>query len=477
MNDKLIFFLMLVMLVCGVYTYDQYQIGQGKPSPVGEFIDYAGLSKHLDVLKKKKTVETKTEYFRFNSKGELEQLLEAQRALREKRNELLAKRKEILEKIYALNGSTQRETESYVQLLNKEKNRILKVLPEIKMYGKGLSSAYEQQDEASKERYLNAIKDGMMSVFQEVTNNPEENIPYVLKTIEGLDRVVHDEADAVKNYCGDVQSENLEQKEVVARCIKKRVMDLQGDVNMYSQVVKGPLDGFLKVKELTETLDYETQLLKNNSDATEARIGQEAEEIEDGLRYLVQELVEITDQEMQSFLKIYSAYQKEQEALLNNLASNQRRFISSQKMNHQKIKILFESLNNSSRFDFSGILAKYNDWEKERLLLMEQFTEDERDLFISTTNRRKGNRVYINNLIKMYESMKEHGINPQEGSDSVPSILEKTSATSMEDSKSMASELMQKRKQERQEQQYQNQRTAQDMDRLRDKARNDGFYD
>ncbi len=398
---------MIILLVSGIYTYDQYKVGQGEPSPIGKFIDYAGLAKYIDMAKREKKVETATEYFHFNSKESLEKLLYLQSQLREKRKELIAQRKAILQKLYDINNQTLRETNVYIGLLEKERDRILRSLPQIKAYGKSLASSFENRNVLQTEQYFKAVKEEVMNVFKEVTDNPEQNIPSVVNTLNGLEKIIHQTEGSLQDYCADISSKDLSTEAVVSRCIKKRVLDLQEDINMYAKVIKGPEDSFNKIKELTGVLDYEVQLLKTNSEATESRLQKGSEDVSEGLRYLVQELVEITDQEMHNFLELYSAFQKEQEALLNNLASNHRRFISSYKMNDPRIQRILEALNTTSRFDFSSILNKYRQWQEERESLMKQFTENERDLFISTNTRRKGNREFVTNLLKKFENVKK----------------------------------------------------------------------
>ncbi len=478
MNDKFIFLLAIILAVSGLYTYDKYKIGQGEPSPIGQMIDYAGLAKYIDMFEKKETVKTEIEYFHFDSRESIKNLLALQDELKEKRNALIAKRKTILEKLQGLNGGMQKETEAYISLLEKERMRILESLPKMQQYGKQVAEAYYRGDTVTQNQYYAAFKDAIMKVFEDVTDDPEENIPYIVNKLKRMEELLSREQDAINRYCSDVRGADLTENEFVARCIKKRVVDLQEDIKAYSKIVKNPEDDFLKVKEMTDLLDYEIQLLKNNSEATEDRIAQGAEEVEEGMRYLVQELVEISDKDLHAFLRLYSSFQKEQEALLNNLASNHRRFISSQKMNQPRIKSLLESLNAYSRFDFSSVLDKYDRLAPQREALIQEFIANERELFLSTKNRRKGNRAFVNNLIRKHESLKKK-MNEDGGSDAAGKLSAPGSNVSqvIQGSDNAGSELMEERRRQRRYQEQDKRLTDQKMDALRTKARHDGFYD
>jgi hypothetical protein len=473
MSDKFILILVVILLVSGLYTYDQYQVNQGEPSPIGQFIDYAGLAKYMDIFEKQDTIEVETQVYQFDSKGKLERLIELQAQIREKRNELVAKRQDILKRIFALNHELKKETEVYIDLLDKEKDRILASLPKIQEYAGEITNAAFRQDGLTQKRYFDAFKREIFNVFEGVTDDPRANVSYLFDKVDRVEKLMAGDEAALMDFCTDIRGTELTKSEVTSRCIKKRMREIQEDIHQYSKVVKAPADDFAKMRETMDLLEYELELLENNSEATENKLTQGADKVEEGLRYLVQELVEITDEEMHSFLRLYSQFQKEQEALLRNLANNHKRLISSQRRYHPRIKSLLNNLQQTSQFDFSDLLKKYEKLSAERESLMGDFIANERRLFVSTKNRRKYTREYVTNLVKRHESLKKK-VNPQDSQ-----ITHSAWGDDGEEEEQAGSglSLFEKRRQQRKEFGYEQEQTKRDMERLRQKARYDGFYD
>jgi len=401
MSDRTIFFLVFILIICGIYTYDQYKVGQGETSPIATFMDYTGLVKYIN--KKEERVEISKEKFYFDSLAGVKTLKVLYDDLRKKRKKLVAKRVAILEKLYLMNETTIQESMIYINLLTKEKEKVLTRFSKATGMANSLLKAHKQKDVATQQEYLKRMESEVQGIFGVASSSQMDAFPAIV-TVKGIKQVINREKGFANNVCYNSKADGSLSDEEVNRCLEGRINILDKQIQQYVQYLQKLSNEFEKIRKFTEGLKHEHQILEENSIATEARLANGVIKIEEGFKFLVEDLIEVTDKDMKKFLSIYSEFQKIQDALIQNLSNNQNRFMDNYKMTHLRIQRIVENVVEISQFDFSKFQEKYDASEAKREELLKDLFYNEKKIFLSNYDRRKETRSFVENFIRMVQS-------------------------------------------------------------------------
>ncbi|MCR4336272.1 MAG: hypothetical protein NUV91_00495 [Candidatus Omnitrophica bacterium] len=277
MGEKTLLTLIVLFLVVGVFAYDRYVTEQGELGPVARLMDYAGLGEKFQNIDnpffQKKVTQTSSQY-RIGEVYDIYQKIEGQRL------ELMQHRQEIIHQLQGMNGELNQEASQYATSLNQEQEAFLERFPELRKFLSQLHQNQEGKDwKAEASNFLNT----QMILSEE-------------KKIEVAHMLDH----------FDQQNVNVQELFKTARSLEK-----------------------------------EYQVLETNTAATQRQLTENHDEIEMRFQQLTRKMVQVTDEDMSQLMDSYQNLWKAEEILLANLEINQQRVRQQQEaFNKQWSKVI-----------------------------------------------------------------------------------------------------------------------------------------
>ena len=380
-------YLIVLFLMVGFFSYNQYLVNKGELSLVSQIIDFAGIAEYS---KKEPSVEIIKKQSQVRLQNRLGELSKFHKEIQEKRIELIRKRREILTKIKEVNGRLEEEAATFAEIIDKEREAFLDEFPELEKFHKEIVEFKNISDEDLRIKKYQEIKDALLTSLAEKSVRARRSdvftFEYNLATIEKI-VVGQNENDVA--YCGGFEE-----------CLDKYVKDIE---SYFKKVhIKNAERENAKLEELTDItslLENEYDLLSENFESSEVYLQKNNQKIESELKDLSEQLVDITDREFGDLMDLYDELMEEQEMVLDNLKISLVRFKDAEERVNSIINNTIKLLTNTPGKDLDDLVKAGNAWNLERISLAKQLESNESILSQDIRDHWQGTQDMINDML------------------------------------------------------------------------------
>ncbi len=393
MFDRTFIIILILFLLVGLYAYERFAIERGEVSPVGQLLDFAGLSKFL--AKESLDPVTTHRTYQINLKDHLVRLREKHLLIEDQRNQLIYHRWDILKRLESLTEQFEEEAKIYEEVLRKEEKEFLDHFPQIESLGESLSETQKLKDQELREQRYQEIKSQLIELLAGMADNPQEDLPRLNQILDQLQEVVTS-ADFKVNAC-----ENKSQEE----CLLENYDQLETEIKDYiNRIVEGPQKDFEKILELTRVLTRELTILGENLEASELRLQEGNELMESELKVLTEELVQVSEEDLRKLMELYQELRLEQEILLDNLKINQQRIQESYQKTQHQFREIMDQLKNTPQIDFSQLSRSQDDFFGFSEGLINELEVNENQLSLIFQNHWSANKNFIEDFAQAIDA-------------------------------------------------------------------------
>jgi len=387
MSDKAIILLMVLFVSVGVYAYEQYAVRNGQLSPIGQLVDFAGLSNEADILKGKKAeevvVETEHKIFEFKSGESLQRLQKKYHAIEDQRLKLVENRQRILQDLMELLKDTGKDAEEYAKVINQEKSRFRQKFPAFDRWAKDMMDLQQESDaELREEKYQKLKKELEISLKEESSQSEMERI------LQKLQKFINGEkGEMVIEDCSSIE-----------HCIEKQVGDIESNFNGEDFETGQDIHQLMAlIQELKD--DYQKQM--DQSYIQEQAFEESNTKMEGKLQGMVKQLVKITQDDLKDLIYLYQEIEMERKMLVDYMEAEQAywEFQHKQSTRLMKERIRFFKKNIKS---FSKELKEKNqDLDYKRRNMVQQAQENSNNMKRMVEDRFTANRGFVSEVSDM----------------------------------------------------------------------------
>ena len=468
MGDKFLLTLMVVFFFLGIASYENYMQSNGKMGPVAQLIDFCKLSNLKEVFG---SSSTKRQTVQFNVKEGFDRLSKKYHEIEDKRKELVEHRTAILQELSDLVGDLQGETKEYYAILDAERMKMKERFPELEQLGKNIFQP-QQADFAQ-------FKKQLTNLAQSMGSSSPEDIPVFAQLLERIDRV-EKEGPAVKlDGCDDV-----------GICIDNDLKQIEtGTMDWFDQSVSRPQRYLQEIAKSTEQFKREHQILVDNCQASEQDLHEQGDNLQGRFKLLTEKLVAVTEADLKEIVQLYNEIEAEQESLLANLELNRRRLYES--YNHvvnqfERVHQVFGSDPNALSLDLvvervteiqakqQNLFADLEANENQMAQLLDEHSAENGD-FVKQFLQVKKAMNQQEYMLKTHEAKAAYRLNPQQPirqSAPLKNLVNPNPGKSQNPSNANSSNGIDRAR----ERDKYHTPVNRGMDRLKDKARQEGFY-
>ena len=489
---RTVIFVVVFFVSTGIYVYDRHLASQGKAGPVSQLIDFVRFGKYAE--DGGSTTKTRADEEPVDIHEHLLRLRDTYDSLYKERDDLVRKRQEILAELFTLNNQLLEEARTYAEVLAEEQYQFLSEFPELKEIAVQMARAYTEEDPVERTRLLLETEKRMEALFNleaGESGSPEaQALKNHLSSLLTLIEERHPEQ--FQSFCqtadpdGCLSADPEQALELVQEVFRSGGQDLAAEIN--------------ELKSIVESLTREYYITAENYTASEHLLEQRNQRVAGDLKKLSIKLVEVTDISVEEINALYTDLLFEYDVVLENLAFNLSRLEEKQKrldwqLNH--VKSTFPHKANNPAEDNLSPLAAIIKKQAELLSALEQNLVGIEDTYrhqrnlgsslamIVKENRRVSAQWIRAGATQPSSSVAANRVNRNEGvldrartartadrasAASSPSRVMQQNNYSVRDTRAMLDNAAAVNKDIAN-------RAKEQMQRLRDKARDQGFYD
>lgn len=490
MSDRMLIVLLIVFVMIGVFSYDQYVQSTGKISPVAQFLDYAKLRKFED-WRKSKTTTQKREVYHYQVESNLNRLNVKFTEIKESRENYLLQRREILDKLEKFLIDYREEGKKFAEVIGVERSHILENYPNLNQLKLKIAALANISDPIARGREFLNIKSGFMQQLKAVVSDPQEDIPRISAIFDLIEQIISAEPAQLIKYCkGSVES-----------CLTEDAKLIEDELNyMVKRIVEWPERDFKRIDELMYELIHEYRIMSMNEQATESNLSDTDKKIQSNFKQLVEDLIQIDEEHVLKISKLYGELRAEQEEFLLNLYLNRRRLYEKHRDAINEFRGIVDDLAENPQMDFEKFLAYHKQALNQLQEMLRDFDANEKKINLLYENRRISTEGFILNLADLVgvdkeiikekydipagiennyfrQKMQEQTNNSLKASEEAA----RTNSSEMHDDSHFADNesgrMLKENELKRREMQQQIKQTNQEMDLQREKAKDHGYYD
>lgn len=314
---RTIIILLVFLMSTGIYVYERHLADQGKVGPVGQLIDFVRFGKYAE--DRERTSRRAGEEDAVNIREHLLRLQETYDALYKERDALSRKRREILSELLTLNDQLLQEAGTYAEVLSQEQYQFLEEFPELKEVAAQMARAYMTEDPEERSRRLLKAEQGMEELFKKeeggAADAGAQRLQNYLRNILTLIR--EQSPEQFQSFCEKAEpAECLNADPAQAEALVQKVLLARGE-DLAAEMGE--------LKALITSLSREYYIAEENYAASEQLLEQQDQRIEGDLRRLSIQLVEVTELGAEEINALYKDLLFEYDVILENLALNLRR--------------------------------------------------------------------------------------------------------------------------------------------------------
>ncbi len=380
MADKTIMLLLVLFVAVGVAAYDRHAVQNGKLSPIGQLVDFAGLSKKAfqkenpDDLVVTKEMRT----FKYQSGQRLARLQKKYKEIEDERVKLVENRQEILQNLMNMIQDTEDDAVQYARVINQEKKRFNQKFPKFDKWRKSLLDLQQETDPVLRDTKYQALKNELLSSLGERSDQSKLEL-----TLENLQKVIdgREEDSIVMEDCGDLE-----------HCIEKNVDVIENNLNEIGNLEN---DGIKDIVKLINTLKGEYQYQMDQSYVREVDFEKSHKKINSKLKSMVEQLVEVTANDLRDLIFLYQELDAEQRMLFEDMDAEQQYWKYQHKKSMRKIKEKIVSLKKNFRPFSNQLREKNRDLEYKQKNMEQQAQYNLENMRHSVEKRFESNHEFI----------------------------------------------------------------------------------
>lgn len=390
MGDKTLLVLLIVFVVIGVFTYDQYITEKTGESPISRLLEYGGLAEESAVDPDKTTV-SKYATFEEGSLFHLAQMSNKLAEIQDQRQKLIQDRNAIISQLIALEDKALKEAELYTQEIQQEREEFSTYKPELDALGVLLLETYNVNNLKVREKNFETIKGKIAAL----NGNKEWGVSQkdITELIEFINQTFVQKNLTPINNC-----------ETDEQCLEANVKQAQVFLNEvlidFQQELTPRFINAVKITQKTrEVLSEQIGL----SDVNEAFVTQQDEYFGRQYKDLVQKLVKITPNDLNDLIQLHQELQIEERTILDGIQTSSQRLSQRLEEDHQQMTELTEKLDKEKMNKFSNFFAALEKNRSEEKAYFDQVIEIDKQLAQMSRHRSFEYRIFLRNVAALME--------------------------------------------------------------------------
>ncbi len=339
MFDKISVLSFFLFLIVGMGIYEYHVTSRGGESPLGWVIDHLKPSS-----KAQPSVPTEEqdplETFEYHAENLLTRLGETHQRLRDERDSLIRRRKEVLERFLSMNQDLEQVSGRAFDVVVKERAAFLAGFPQLNRMKEALEAAFREGDAPQRMKRLEEVKAGLKELRQALGKRPELESAGVIKFLEKigatLDKDVGEKACRPdKKTCWQRQVEAVDQR--MKQLFEERVLDD---------------DGRKVLKVLRVTQEAETIYRRQEKEARwiADRVDESQRYVEEQFQKLVRQLIRVTDNDVRDLIYWYQIMKVESQEVLSAMSRARKLWQEEDQRLRKDLEGLFKSHRFVKRF-------------------------------------------------------------------------------------------------------------------------------
>jgi Txe/YoeB family toxin of Txe-Axe toxin-antitoxin module len=295
-----------------VHTYENYLRQKGEVSPASQIIDFGNIAKYDPPPEE--IVKRKTETYTVNNQTDLLRLRDKHLAAHQARLALMEKRRILLEKLIAISANISAEAQVYAKVIEDERDAFLTQFNEMSTIGQEILLTHKEPDPVLKEQKYQQLRTQLNTLLGSVVEDPQSELPRLNAIFAKIEQIINAEEDQLVDGC----TQPLEV------CIEERQDDLENELNkLVQRIVNYPRDQ-QKLEQLAALIEQDVRAHLQRFEDEGDILKKSSVQIDSELKKYVEELVQITDQDLVDLFGLYENLNSEQDKFFERVEVSQK---------------------------------------------------------------------------------------------------------------------------------------------------------
>lgn len=391
MGDKTLLVLLIIFIVIGVFTYDQYITEKTGESPISRLLDYGGLGGNEEDIDPNKTTVSKYATFEDGAQFHLAQLINKLSEFKEQRQKLLQERNAIITQLISLEDKALKVADSFSEEIKKEREEFSTYKPELDQLGQMLTETYNVNNLMIREKNYERIKEKIFSL------NGNKDWGVSQKDISEL-------VDFINQTFVQKRLIPINNCQTDEECLEANVKQAQVFLNEvlidFQQELTPRFVNAVKIVQKTRGVDSE-QII--SGDVNETFVEQQDEYFRGQYKDLVQKLVKITPKDLNDLIQLHQELQIEERTILGNIQATSQRLSQRVEEEQKQINELIEKLDKKKLEEFNDFFAVLEENKLEKKTYYDQLVEIDKQIVQMTRHRSFEYRSFLRNVAALLE--------------------------------------------------------------------------
>ncbi|MGE0269194.1 MAG: hypothetical protein AB7S78_12150 [Candidatus Omnitrophota bacterium] len=391
MGDKTLLVLLIIFIVIGVFTYDQYITEKTGESPISRLLDYGGLGNNENVVDPNKTTVSKYATFQEGAEFHLAQLLNKLSEFKDQRQKLLQERNAIISQLIGLEDKALKVAELFAEEIKKEREEFSAYKPELDQLGQLLTETYNVNNLMIREKNYEKIKEKIYAL----NGNKDWGVSQkdIAELVEFINQTFVQKRLIPINNC---QSD----EECLAANVKQAQVFLNEVLIDFQQELTPRFVNAVKIVQKSRGVNSEQVIF---GDVNETYVEQQDEYFRRQYNDLVQKLVKITPKDLNDLIQLHQELQIEERTILENIQTNSQRLSQRIEEEQQQLSELIEKIDKNKLAKFNDFFAILGENKIEKKTYFDQLVEIDKQLVQMSRHRSFEYRSFLRNVAALLE--------------------------------------------------------------------------
>lgn len=391
MGDKTFLILLIVFVVIGVFTYDQYITEKTGESPISKVLDYGGLAQEGQQGTPTRTTVSKFATFEESAEYNLNRLAKKLSEIQEQRDKLVHNRNVLLTQLIELKDKTLQEAELYAEEIRQEREEFLAYNQDLQDLGNMMVNTYNVNNLRLRQDNMDKIKAKIASLnggrdWGVSESDINELLDYINSTVIQKDLVPMANCETTEQCLdANVQRAKLFLNEVL--------IDFQ-------QEVQPRFVNAVKIKQKARRA-YSDQMITGDTD--ENYVLEQDEYRKGQYRDLVQKMIQVTARDLNNLIQLYQELELEQKRVLGSVKINSDRLVEQHKKERQQMEALIQRIDKQKLSDFDSFFRIVKQNEELEDQYIQEILELDKRLLQLTRHRFFESKLFLKNISALIE--------------------------------------------------------------------------
>jgi len=325
LGGKLIILLIVLLLMGGTLSYDRYMVEKGEMSPVGQFIDFAGLSKYIQRDRK---INSERETLHENMDQHLLTMSQQFDQIEQKRKEFVGNRQKLLGQIALINHDIGKEALAHHKILIEEQEQFQKKTAELREWEQSVMALSEEPDPEVRYNRFVELKQELLVKLGMTEEEAKVALGPLMLMFSDLETLIAAQPQEILEDCEELDF-----------CLKEEIQQIHDGLEQ-ALGVEEPLIDESEEAVITRSnqLNREYVVYIENMEATDHQIEEAQKEVELRLKDLSMNILSASDEAFIELMGLYAKLMKTHQILLTNLELNQKRFLESAELLREQLE-------------------------------------------------------------------------------------------------------------------------------------------